>query len=99
MPYGWGRVSYAYAERLPWMNLPFPVEEYHDRLRRLGRLMAKEDLGCLVVLGNRADGTNIRYLANFEDFYGGESPLRVPQDGPPGVPTQPRTHGPPTPPG
>ena len=93
MPYGWGRVSYAYAERLPWMNLPFPVEEYHDRLRRLGRLMAKEDLGCLVVVGNRADGTNIRYLANFEDFYGGESLLVVPQDGPPGFTTNAVMHG------
>src|SRR5205807_2692374 len=75
MPYGWGRVPYAYADRLPWMNLPFPIEEYRERLRRLGPRMARDGLDCLVVLGNPADGTNIRYLTNFEDFYGGDSQL------------------------
>src|SRR2546426_3371263 len=93
MPYGWGRVPYGYADRLPWMNLPFPVEEYHDRLRRLARLMARDGIECLVVLGNRADGTNIRYLTNFEDFYGGESLLVVPRDGPPGFTTNAVMHG------
>ena len=93
MPYGWGRVSYAYAERLPWMNLPFPIEEYQQRVRRLGQLMAREAMDCVVVLGNRADGTNIRYLTNFEDFYGGDSLLVVPRDGPPGFTTNAVMHG------
>lgn len=93
MPYGWGRVPYAYADRLPWMNLPFPVEEYHERLRRLGGLMARDGIDCLVVLGNPADGTNIRYLTNFEDFYGGESILVVPASGPPGFTTNAVMHG------
>jgi Xaa-Pro aminopeptidase len=93
MPYGWGRVPYTYADRLPWMNLPFPVEEYHERLQRLGRLMAREGFQCLVVLGNRADGTNIRYLANFEDFYGGDSLLVVPREGAPGFTTNAVMHG------
>ena len=44
MPYGWGRVPYAYADRLPWMNLPFPVEEYCERLQRLRGLMARDPL-------------------------------------------------------
>jgi len=52
MPYGWGRVPYTYQDRLPWMNLPFPVEEYRDRLRTLGTLMARDGVDCLVVLGN-----------------------------------------------
>src|SRR2546422_210823 len=82
MPYGWGRVPYGYADRLPWMNLPFPVEEYHERLRRLALLMARDGIECLVVFGNRADGTNIRYLTNFEDFYGGGRRLGVAQHGP-----------------
>ncbi|HKV43394.1 MAG TPA: Xaa-Pro peptidase family protein [bacterium] len=93
MPYGWGRVPYTHADRRPWMNLPFPVEEYHERLRRLGRLMAREGFQCLVVLGNRADGTNIRYLANFEDFYGGDSLLVVPQEGASGFTTNAVMHG------
>lgn len=85
MPHGWGRVPYTYADRRPWMNLPFPLEEYHERIRRLQELMADEGLDCLVVLGNRADGSNIRYLTNFEDFYGGDSIAVIPEAGPAGL--------------
>lgn len=93
MPYGWGRVPYAYTDRAPWMNLPFPIEEYRGRLRRLAERMGRQDLDCLVVLGDRADGTNIRYLTNFEDFYGGDSMLVVPRDGAPGFTTNAVMHG------
>jgi Xaa-Pro aminopeptidase len=93
MPYGWGRVSYTYADRLPWMNLPFPVAEYHDRIRRLTELMARDGFDCLVVLGNRADTTNVRYLTNFEDFYGGESIVVIPRGGAPGFTTNAVMHG------
>jgi Xaa-Pro aminopeptidase len=93
MPYGWGRVSYTYWDRLPWMNLPFPVQEYHDRHGRLRAGMAQEGLDCLVVLGNRADNSNIRYLTNFEDFYGGETVLVVPAAGEPGFTTNAVMHG------
>lgn len=93
MPYGWGRVDYRYEDRLPWMNLPFPIEEYRSRLDRLRGLMEREGLDCLVVLGNRADNSNIRYLSNFEDFYGGESVVVVPLEGEPGFTTNAVMHG------
>ncbi len=93
MPYGWGRVSYTYESRLPWMNLPFPLDEYHARVDRLRRLMAADGVDCLVVIGNRADNSNIRYLANFEDFYGGESVIVVPPTGEPGFTTNAVMHG------
>ena len=75
------------------MNLPFDVSEYHDRLRRLRELMARDGYDVLVVLGNRADNSNIRYLSNFEDFYGGESIVVVPMDGDPGFNTNAIMHG------
>jgi Xaa-Pro dipeptidase len=93
MPYGWGRVSYSLKDRLPWMNLPFDVSEYHDRIARLRRLMAQEQVDVLVVVGNRADNSNIRYLANFEDFYGGESIVVVPGNGNLGFTTNAIMHG------
>jgi Xaa-Pro aminopeptidase len=93
MPYGWGRVPYTYTDRLPWMNLPFPVAEYHERIRRLTGVMARDGIECLVVLGTRADSTNVRYLTNFEDFYGGESIVVIPQNGPPGFTTNAVMHG------
>lgn len=93
MPHGWGRVPYTYSDRLPWMNLPFPVEEYHERLRRLGRLMARDGLDCVAVLGNRPDSANVRYLTNFEDFYGGETIAVIPAAGAPGLATNAVMHG------
>ena len=93
MPYGWGRVPYTFRDRLPWMNLPFPIEEYRERLGRLRAHLAQDGLDCLVVLGHRADNSNIRYLTNFEDFYGGETVLVVPAAGEPGFTTNGVMHG------
>jgi Xaa-Pro aminopeptidase len=93
MPHGWGRVPYTYADRLPWMNLPFPVEEYHARLQRLRGLTVRDAWDCVVVVGNTVERANIRYLTNFEDFYGGESVLVVPADGAPAFATNAIMHG------
>lgn len=93
MPYGWGRVPYTLKDRLPWMNLPFEVSEYHERLERLRRQMVQTGLDVLVVVGNRADNSNVRYLSNFEDFYGGESFVVVPAVGSPGFTTNAIMHG------
>lgn len=93
MPYGWGRVPYGYDARLPWMNLPFPIEEYEERLARLRRSMDAEAFDGLVVLGNWGDNSDVRYLSNFEDFYGGESVVVVPLDGAPGFATDAVMHG------
>jgi len=75
------------------MNLPFDTSEYHERIARLRRHMAQEDVDALVVVGNRADNSNIRYLANFEDFYGGESIVVVPAQGGLGFTTNAIMHG------
>jgi Xaa-Pro dipeptidase len=56
-------------------------------------LMAREGFDCLVVMGNPADATNVRYLTNFEDFYGGDSIVVVPRSGPPGFTTNAVMHG------
>lgn len=72
MPHGWGRVPFTYADRLPWMSLPFPVEEYEGRLQRLRSLMAWDGWDCAVVVGNQVDRANIRYLfgtACWEDVW------------------------------
>ena len=63
-----GRVGYSLEKRLPWMNFPFEVSEYHQRIERLRGHMAQNGLDAIVVVGNRADNSNVRYLSNFEDF-------------------------------
>ena len=64
MPYGWGRVPYSLKDRLPWMNLPFDVSEYHQRIERLRGHMSQDRLDALAVVGNRADNSNVRYLVS-----------------------------------
>jgi Xaa-Pro aminopeptidase len=75
------------------MNLPFDVSEYHQRIERLRQHMAQEKIDALVVVGNRADNSNIRYLSNFEDFYGGDSMVVVPAQGDVGFTTNAIMHG------
>lgn len=93
MPYGWGRVSYRLEDRLPYMDLPFPVEEYKRRIARLQEKLRSAGFDAIVVLGNRADMSYVRYLSNFEDFYGGETMVVVPADGDPALTTNAIMHG------
>ena len=82
-PYGWGRVPYDREMREKWMHLPFPVEEYEARMDRLRQRLRGLNWAGLIVHGTRDDRAAIRYLANYEDFYGGESLFVLPADGPP----------------
>ena len=93
MPYGWGRVPYGYDDRLPWRNLPFDDAEYEQRIARLNALMREEGMDCLVLWGDRADGSNVRYLTNFEDFYGGQTIVVISIDGKVGMTTNAVMHG------
>ena len=80
-PYGWGRVGYDWADREPWLHLPFPVSEYEGRIERIRRMMTARGLDGLLVHGNRAERAPIRYLSNFEDYYGGDTLMVIPLAG------------------
>lgn len=80
-PYGWGRVPYDWEMRRKWMETPFPAEEYEARVHRLREKLRGLGMDALIVHGTRDDRGAIRYLANFEDFYGGESLFVLPAEG------------------
>ncbi|MFQ5911986.1 MAG: M24 family metallopeptidase [Nitrospinota bacterium] len=82
-PYGWGRVPFDWETRRKWLDLPFPVEEYESRVNGLRKKLQSLQMDGLIVHGTRDDRAAIRYLANFEDFYGGESLFVLPVEGPP----------------
>ncbi len=92
-PYGWGRVGYAWEDREPWLHLPFPIAEYESRVERLRRGMRERGLDGLLVHGNRAERAPIRYLSNFEDYYGGDTLMVIPLAGPVGLTTNAVMHG------
>ncbi|MGH7764269.1 MAG: M24 family metallopeptidase [Candidatus Dormibacteraceae bacterium] len=93
MPYGWGKVAYSLGDRQPWMNLPFPVSEYEQRIARLQAAAKKAGFDLVLVAGDPGNGSYIRYLTNFEDFYGGQSIAVVPTSGEPGFTTNAVMHG------
>ena len=92
-PYGWGRVGYDWADREPWLHLPFPVSEYEGRIERIRRMMAARGLDGLIVHGNKAERAPIRYLSNFEDYYGGDTLMVIPASGAVGLTTNAVMHG------
>jgi Xaa-Pro aminopeptidase len=92
-PYGWGRVGYTWEDREPWLHLPFPIAEYEERIERLRREMGERGLDGLLVHGNRAERAPIRYLSNFEDYYGGDTLMLVPRSGAVGLTTNAIMHG------
>lgn len=92
-PFGWGRVDSAWEHRRRWMELPFPESEYVARIEKVRRLVAAEGLDALVVHGNRADRAAVRYLSNFEDFYGGDTLVVLPVAGEVGLATNAIMHG------
>lgn len=77
-PFGWGRVDYSWEARRPWVELPFSESEYTARIEKIRWLVEAEGLEGLVVHGNRADRAAVRYVSNFEDFYGGDTVVVVP---------------------
>jgi Xaa-Pro aminopeptidase len=92
-PYGWGRVGYSWEERQPWLHLPFPVSEYEHRIDKVRRMMKERGLDGLVVHGTRAERAPVRYLTNFEDYYGGDTLVVIPLAGPVGLTTNSVMHG------
>ncbi len=92
-PFGWGRVDDSWEERRRWMALPFPEAEYRARVEKVRELLRREGLDGLIVHGNRADRAAVRYLSNFEDFYGGDTVVVVPLSGEVGLATNAIMHG------
>src|SRR5439155_12112959 len=93
MPYGWGKVPYALEDRRPWMNLPFEVAEYRQRIARVLAAARTADLDVVLITGDLSDGSYVRYLTNFEDFYGGQSIVVVAESSEPGFTTNGVMHG------
>ena len=66
--YTHNKIPYDQAERLKWLEVPFPIEEYHQRWERLRRLMREQGFDALAVWQAGFDWTNIKYLAGFDNF-------------------------------
>ena len=73
-------VPYEWEDRLPFLDLAFPIEEYEGRVARVRAAMAREGLDCLLAFGGPADPSNVRYLSNHEPSHG-DNVVVVPAEG------------------
>lgn len=68
--YGVTKVSYEWEHRKQWLALPFPLDEYERRVDRLRQAMAQDDLDYLLVYSNPSCVGPVRYVANFDSYFG-----------------------------
>ena len=64
------RVPYDSKTRKKFLDLPFSVAEYQQRIDNTRRLMEEQDLAGLVAFGDQNDLGHLIYLANFEPMMG-----------------------------
>lgn len=68
--YGRTRVSYQWEDREKWLELPFPLDEYEQRVDRLRRAITQNGFDYLLVYGNPACMGPVKYIANFHSWFG-----------------------------
>ena len=64
------KVSYAWEDRKKWLELPFPMEEYDDRVKRLRQSLTEHGLDAYLVYGNLEQMGNVTWIANYDPFKG-----------------------------
>ncbi len=70
MPVVKPRVPFDSKTRSEYLELPFPVAEYQQRIDNSRRLMEERNLDALVAFGDQNDMGYLTYLANFEPMMG-----------------------------
>ena len=64
------RVPIDAATRKQYLDLPFPVSEYEQRVDNTRRLLREQNLDGLIAFGDQNDFGYLTYLANFEPMIG-----------------------------
>ncbi len=68
--YGVSKVSYEWDNRVRWLDMPFPIEEYKERIQRLRKAMVEEGLDGLLLYSCPNDKSAVRWVGNFDSFFG-----------------------------
>ena len=85
-------MPYAYADREPWLELDFPVEEFERRTAAIQRGLEEAELEALLMYGDHNIESNVRYVSGFFGLYG-ESWVIVRRSGEPILVTNAVLHG------
>lgn len=74
------KVPYDWEHRSAWLDMPFPLEEYQRRVEAVQAGIRQRGLAALLVYNAPGRTGEIRYLTNFNSFFG-ISVLIVPPEG------------------
>lgn len=80
------KVPYDYETRKGYIDLPFPEEEYHERIRKIREMMKDHDLSGLAVYSYPSGverAGHLTYLSGFLNLFGGDAVMLLPIDGEP----------------
>ncbi len=77
-----GVLSANWESRKRWLDLPFELDEYEDRMERLRDLMDRLGLSALLLFAAPKQSGNLRWISNF-DSYVGYSFFLIPREGDP----------------
>lgn len=72
--------------RSEFLDLPFEVSEYKDRMAKTKNAMKKANLDCLLIIGDKRDRGNVRWLSNLSSDWG-TTTIVLPLEGEPTVVT------------
>jgi len=77
------RIPYDWESREPWLDMPFPMDEYDARLARVRRMMAEAGFDALLIHGGPGFlNGDVRWISNFLSMIG-NTVVVIPIDGAP----------------
>ena len=76
------KVPFDWESRKRWLDIPFPEEEYQDRLARPRTVMAEHGFDALLALARVGDDATVRWLSNFTPFLGQAAVIVLPEGEP-----------------
>lgn len=74
--------KFDWESRKPWMLVPFPEEEYRQRIERARKAMAEHSLDALLIYATPVDDSALRWLSNFTPFSGHAMIVLLPEGEP-----------------
>lgn len=86
------RIAFDWPQREPWLELPFPEDEFRQRVARIRARMDRDGLDALVVYGGPGDVANMRYVTNYAAVWG-DSLIVIPREGEVAMATDAIFHG------
>ena len=76
------KVPFDWESRKRWLDIPFPEDEYRDRVARTRQAMSEHGFDALLALAQPGNDATIRWLSNFTPFLGHATLVLLPEGEP-----------------